>query len=866
MNKNNLFFILICLELLLPLTSFGQFGQYRLPHSNDPYSDNIAGSTYLNWLRGYWNYRYHLDGDIINRTQHFPSDCNFMQSSGLGEPGVLVIGTDQGYSLPADYIRTYLQTAPPARGGANPGGVLVGAPWPGWDGTAINLTCPTCYDPIAGCTPSLWNSSNSPTLTVDGTTFWPYDLYGNAHNGQGGCFPEAVDFNDILGSENYGGEVVFSSESPHGLSEYIMVLATEWALLKENNQDPTVLLRTENELNDAVNAVIRLDMSSSKIFTGESSEPDGFFIRSDAPWDLAIGPKNASGQYTLNNFGPKTNLVTGSIDCTDGPPQGCDGVGISCSVTTGCGMEESQDVAYPLILAFRTVMELVANSSRYPGFTPNSFEQQIRNNATNEALAMIKWMKGTKGHWLTRDPNGQLVCQGSYSQSYSYLLALTASKIAEENGQSINLQNGYTGGIGKFDWHNFFQNPSNNNSPTHSYPTIGIETQDNLHMADEIAIACDAFESDEGAGKQAARDFVHGGFNLSDTWCGIQLDLLNAVINNRVPFCDQTSYDNILSEIYKYPCFPQPNQDEWGYIDVHNNLSWMLLFNLYALQYDVPHYTDLAQSSTISFSYTNLMKRVVTTTFPMTIGGNTIGNIANPVTIQAADTLLIAGMQMTTGGYVNCNAPHIDLLPGPLGSPTLIGIGGGHALLTCKRMDCSVEELSLGGTLVQVDGPRHHSAPQAKVTDDELFNDDSLKVCLALIKETFRDTTLTSDERQMMIDHLREVNAMYADTLLNMDEFTAVLNEVINKINLKVYPNPFNSSCTIEFNLPNATTVSILLYDFMGRKVSTIAENTDEAMGGHKIEFGRNNLAGGVYLLQLVDNNGNTISQKLVIQ
>jgi hypothetical protein len=36
---------------------------------------------YLNWLRQYWNYRYHLMGDGTIKTQHFPTDCNFPRCS-----------------------------------------------------------------------------------------------------------------------------------------------------------------------------------------------------------------------------------------------------------------------------------------------------------------------------------------------------------------------------------------------------------------------------------------------------------------------------------------------------------------------------------------------------------------------------------------------------------------------------------------------------------------------------------------------------------------------------------------------------------------------------------------------------------------
>jgi hypothetical protein len=53
-------------------------GQYNLPVNPDPNALSCACSDDLTWLRIYWNYRYHLIGDGTIKTQHFPTDCNFL--------------------------------------------------------------------------------------------------------------------------------------------------------------------------------------------------------------------------------------------------------------------------------------------------------------------------------------------------------------------------------------------------------------------------------------------------------------------------------------------------------------------------------------------------------------------------------------------------------------------------------------------------------------------------------------------------------------------------------------------------------------------------------------------------------------------
>ena len=51
------------------------------------FTPSLAG-----YMQRYWNYRYHVVGDAINRSQHFPSDCDFLKPSGTGEAGMMVIG------------------------------------------------------------------------------------------------------------------------------------------------------------------------------------------------------------------------------------------------------------------------------------------------------------------------------------------------------------------------------------------------------------------------------------------------------------------------------------------------------------------------------------------------------------------------------------------------------------------------------------------------------------------------------------------------------------------------------------------------------------------------------------------------------
>lgn len=91
------------------------------------------------------------------------------------------------------------------------------------------------------------------------------------------------------------------------------------------------------------------------------------------------------------------------------------------------------------------------------------------------------------------------------------------------------------------------------------------------------------------------------------------------------------------------------------------------------------------------------------------------------------------------------------------------------------------------------------------------------------------------------------------------------LNEIENSIGLNIYPNPTNSSSTIDFNIYNNENVRIKITDLTGR----IIEETDKIdLNGNQAQYIINKngqLAKGVYFINL-EINKITITKKLIIQ
>ena len=64
------------------------------------------------------------------------------------------------------------------------------------------------------------------------------------------------------------------------------------------------------------------------------------------------------------------------------------------------------------------------------------------------------------------------------------------------------------------------------------------------------------------------------------------------------------------------------------------------------------------------------------------------------------------------------------------------------------------------------------------------------------------------------------------------------------------YPNPFNPTTTIEFALPKKSTVTLKLFDILGREIATLVDAELES-GVHKINFDGKDLASGIYFYRI---------------
>jgi hypothetical protein len=66
------------------------------------------------------------------------------------------------------------------------------------------------------------------------------------------------------------------------------------------------------------------------------------------------------------------------------------------------------------------------------------------------------------------------------------------------------------------------------------------------------------------------------------------------------------------------------------------------------------------------------------------------------------------------------------------------------------------------------------------------------------------------------------------------------------------YPNPFNPSTTVRFDLPAPAEVSIEVHDVLGRRVLTIPAQRMEAGRSMSVPIDASSLASGIYLYRVI--------------
>ncbi len=122
----------------------------------------------------------------------------------------------------------------------------------------------------------------------------------------------------------------------------------------------------------------------------------------------------------------------------------------------------------------------------------------------------------------------------------------------------------------------------------------------------------------------------------------------------------------------------------------------------------------------------------------------------------------------------------------------------------------------------------------------------------------FPDFLSSEEDAEWFVDEVRIVDP--TSTYVDPDKVVKVF-----RVTAENYPNPFNPSTTISFNVPLPSDVNVTIYDINGREISTIA-NGHHSPGRHEIFFDASQLASGVYFYKVETSYDAVVNKMMLVR
>jgi hypothetical protein len=79
------------------------------------------------------------------------------------------------------------------------------------------------------------------------------------------------------------------------------------------------------------------------------------------------------------------------------------------------------------------------------------------------------------------------------------------------------------------------------------------------------------------------------------------------------------------------------------------------------------------------------------------------------------------------------------------------------------------------------------------------------------------------------------------------------------------YPNPFNPTTKINFSVPSAGHVTLIIYNILGQEIKKLV-NSEMAPGTYTVSFDAHEFSSGVYIYRLSSNNVNITKKMMLIK
>jgi len=193
-------------------------------------------------------------------------------------------------------------------------------------------------------------------------------------------------------------------------------------------------------------------------------------------------------------------------------------------------------------------------------------------------------------------------------------------------------------------------------------------------------------------------------------------------------------------------------------------------------------------------------------------------------------------------------AQYLDLLGTPIDSSVTISVG--------------IDEMVDTTVVLTVEGDTNFTHIMDTLTYDFPAKlGDSLYMFLNLDSDTFsykpaaRTIIFAYDQSVLK----SPVNSFNVTQVVAIEDYPEDMDHVL----MNCYPNPFNPSTAISFDLPEYGDVSLSIYDLQGKKIATLVE-MPMSKGSYQVNWNASAYASGVYIAKLTVGSDRVI-QKLTL-
>ncbi|MFA6617768.1 MAG: glycosyl hydrolase family 18 protein [Candidatus Neomarinimicrobiota bacterium] len=172
------------------------------------------------------------------------------------------------------------------------------------------------------------------------------------------------------------------------------------------------------------------------------------------------------------------------------------------------------------------------------------------------------------------------------------------------------------------------------------------------------------------------------------------------------------------------------------------------------------------------------------------------------------------------------------------------------------------------------DGEMEQSVPLQLISDNE-WHRYSVRLDSTELWDSYLNGNGSIDGKLVSLDGLLITSAEQSEEkTIYLDEIRAIKIDdpigvsIINKPEthelLSSYPNPFNPSTTLKFDLDKDSHVGLKIYDIQGRCVKTLVQESRSA-GEHKLFWQASHLSTGIYIAKLTIDRKVQSTHKLIL-